>query len=123
MGTREQYAYGQSQYLRAGDIAGKTIRVAISGVDDIEFEKGLKPVLSFAGKEKRLVVNATNFDVLADAFGDNTELWVDKAILLVGEKVTVRGQRVDSIRVRVPEQPADQQKPAPDPGINDDCPF
>jgi hypothetical protein len=32
----------------------------------------MKPVLRFRGHDKRLVVNATNYDTLADAFGDNT---------------------------------------------------
>jgi hypothetical protein len=52
MGTRADYAYGNSNYLKAETLAGKTIRVIISDVEDVEFEKGLKPVLSFEGKEK-----------------------------------------------------------------------
>jgi len=73
MGTREDYAYGSSDYLKAEKLAGKSTRVIISDVEDVEFDKGLKPVLSFEGKEKRLVVNATNFDVLCDGISNNTK--------------------------------------------------
>jgi hypothetical protein len=104
MGSRGDYAYGQSQYLRAADLAGRTDRVTIIGVEDVEFEKGQKPVLTFEGKTKKLVVNATNFDTLADAFGGFTENWIGKSIVLAGEKITVRGQRTDTIKVRAAAQ-------------------
>jgi len=52
MGNRQAYAYGQSTYLRAADVVGKTIPVTIAGVEDVEFDKGVKPVLSFSGKNK-----------------------------------------------------------------------
>jgi hypothetical protein len=53
MGTREDYGYG-SRFLRAEDLAGKTARVTITAVEDVEFDdRGLKPVLHFAGKRRR----------------------------------------------------------------------
>jgi hypothetical protein len=110
MGARADYGYGESRYLKASDIAGHSIVVTISGVDDVEFEKGVKPVLSFAGKKKGLVVNMTNFDILSDAFGGFTEKWVGHKIVLAIEKVSMKGQRVDSIRVRIP--PGAAQAPA-----------
>jgi hypothetical protein len=119
MGNRSNYAYGQSQYLRAADIVGKTIPVIITGVEDIEFDKGVKPVLSFNGKNKKLVVNMTNFDILADAYGGFTEGWVGKPIMLAAEKVTVKGQRTDSIRVRIPPQ----QQMAAAPTEDTEAPF
>jgi len=73
MGTRKDYAYGKSKYVKAEDLVGKTVRVTISDVEDVQFDdKGVKPVLSFEGKEKGLVVNATNFDTLAASLGSNT---------------------------------------------------
>ena len=35
MGTRNDYAYGQSDYLKAETLAGKSIRVIISDVEDV----------------------------------------------------------------------------------------
>src|SRR5262249_31901932 len=103
MGERTDYCYGQSNYLKAEDIAGKTARVVISDVEDVEFEKGLKPVLSFEGKKKTLIVNATNFDVLCAGISNRTNDWVGHTIVLRGEKVPFRGKLVDSIRVSVPK--------------------
>jgi hypothetical protein len=103
MGERKDYAYG-GDYLKADDIAGKSARVLISKAEDVEFEKGLKPVLSFEGKRKRLVVNATNFDILCEAFGNNTAKWVGHTIVLEGVKVPFKGKVVDSIRVSVPKE-------------------
>jgi hypothetical protein len=111
MGNRSTYAYGQSEYLRADDWAGKSQRVIIAAVDDVEFERGLKPVLTLKGLDKKLVVNATNFDILMDAFGNNTDKWVGHSIVLEGTKISFKGKRVDSIRVSVPKQAA---TPAPE---------
>jgi hypothetical protein len=102
MGERNSYSYGESKYLRAADLLGRTSRVVISNVEDVEFDKGLKPVLSFEGKKKRLVVNATNFDILAAGIGNNTAKWVGHAIVLKGTKVKFKGGLVDSIQVEVP---------------------
>jgi hypothetical protein len=102
MGERKDYAYGQSKYLRAADLLGKTSRVIIENVEDVQFdEKGVKPVLTFAGKQKRLVVNATNFDILAAGISNNTTKWVGHAIVLKGTKVRFKGGLVDSIQVEV----------------------
>lgn len=109
MGERKDYAYGTSNYLKAEDLAGKNVRVVISNVEDIEFDKGLKPVLSFEGKKKRLVVNATNFDILCAGISNNTKDWPGHTIMLRGEKALFRGKLVDSIRVDVLKQQPKQQ--------------
>jgi hypothetical protein len=125
MGTRTDYAYGQSDYLRADEMAGKSQRVTITDVSDVEFEKGLKPVLTFKGHDRKLVVNATNYDILADAFGNNTARWLGHAILLEGVKVPFKGKRVDSIRVNVlkPKQPTASASTADEtPPFDDEIP-
>jgi hypothetical protein len=102
MGTRENYGYGVSKYLKAEDLAGKTAHVIIAAVEDVAFdERGLKPVLWFEGKKRGLVVNSTNFDALAAGISNNTKDWPGHAIELRGEKVSFRGKLVDSIRVTV----------------------
>src|SRR5215510_6767831 len=119
MGERKDYAYGTSNYLKADDLAGKSARVVISNVEDVEFDKGLKPVLSFEGKRKRLVVNATNFDILCAGISNNTNDWVGHVIMLRGEKTLFRGKLVDSIRVAVPPN---KQKQQPSDDIDDGIP-
>src|SRR5262245_32264380 len=125
MGIKSDYAYGKSRYLKAEELVGKTVRVVISNVEDVEFDDGgCKPVLNFEGKERGLVVNSTNFDILADGLGNNTNDWVGHVIVLKGEKVLFKGKRVDSIRVSVPAPQAKQQtkQPDPDPDLNDGIP-
>jgi hypothetical protein len=115
MGNRQAYAYGGSgQYLKAEEIAGKAVPVRICGVEDVVFDKGAKPVLAFQGKQKKLVVNATNFDVLAEAFGGFTENWTGKDIVLRGEKTSYQGKRVDCIRIAVPKADADLNDEIPE---------
>jgi hypothetical protein len=53
MGTKDTYGYG-SRFVRAEDLAGKTVTVTIANVEDVEFDdRGLKPVLHFEGKGRR----------------------------------------------------------------------
>jgi hypothetical protein len=99
MGNRSSYCYGQSNYLKADELVGKSPTVTISGVEDVTFEKGLKPVLSFEGKKKGLVVNATNFDTLAESYGGFTDKWIGKQIRLDVRKVSFKGGTTNSICV------------------------
>ena len=126
MGTKADYAYGKSRFLKADEFVGKALRVIIANVEDVEFEDGgCKPVLTFEGKERGLVVNSTNFDTLADGLGSNTDSWIGHAIILKGEKVAFKGKRVDSIRVSVaaPQaKPKQVKQPEPDPDLNDEIP-
>jgi hypothetical protein len=126
MGTKSDYAYGKSRFMKAEQLVGKTVRAVISNVEDVEFEDvGCKPVLTLEGKDKGFVVNATNFDILADGLGNNTNDWIGHAILLKGEKVLFKGKRVDSIRVSVPApqaKPKQVKQPEPDPDLNDEVP-
>jgi hypothetical protein len=84
-------------------------------------EKGVKPVLSFVGKQKKLVVNATNFDVLAAGISNNTTKWVGHAIVLKGVKVKFKGSLVDSIQVEV-AAPLKRSESKSDPDFDDDLP-
>jgi hypothetical protein len=118
MGTRADYCYGRSVYYRAEDLAGKpAIQRKIAAVEDVEFDRGVKPVLSFENDDKRLPINATNFDILTDAFGGFTENWVGKTVRLRVEKVRFKGRSIDSIRVIAPPKTAQVDK-----DLNDDLP-
>jgi hypothetical protein len=121
MGDRSAYAYGSSKYLRAADLVGKTVNVVVQQVEDVKFDQGLKPVLTFQGKDKGLVTNATNFDILSDAFGGFTEGWVGKSITLAGEKITAKGVQTDTIKVRIPPQP--KASSPTDDGTGEEVPF
>jgi len=92
-----------SKYLRAADLGGRTVPVTMDVVqveplgDDEE-----KPVLYFAGKAKGLVLNRTNAEVIAAAYGEETDGWIGKPIELYPDKTHFGGRLVDCLRVRVP---------------------
>jgi hypothetical protein len=65
-------------------------------------------------KTKGLVLNKTNSKVIATAYGDDSEAWQGKEIILFMALVDFRGDQVEAIRVRVPKpQAAPAVRPAP----------
>lgn len=95
-----------SQFLRAADLQGRTIRAQIDSVrfEDVGSEQKL--IVYFAGKDKGLVLNKTNASTVAMAFGDETDNWQGNMIELFPQAVAFQGQMVPAIRVRVPAEPA-----------------
>lgn len=94
-------------FLKADDLQGKTVRVTISAVDVKEFDDGNKIVISFQGKDKKLVCNKTNSSIIAENLGSQeTEDWVGKVISLTVKKVEFQGKLVPAIRVVLADSPA-----------------
>lgn len=82
-----KYAGSESKYLKASDLQGKRPKVKISSIKLLEFEdeekgKHTKPVLMMDGKEKGVVLNATNCEEMIRAFGKDSDEWVGKEIIL-----------------------------------------
>jgi hypothetical protein len=100
-----------SNYLRASDLAGQERIVTIDCVKSDVFEndgkKQTKPIIYFrdAGV-KPLVLNKTNFLLIAAACGENTDAWPGKRIVLYPDMVSFKGQVQEAIRVRRYVQPA-----------------
>jgi hypothetical protein len=119
-----------SRFLKHADLQGRPQTVSIKSVtlEDVGDEAKQKPVVRFRGKEKGFVLNATNYDVIADALGDETDDWAGQPIELYPTKVAFKGQLTDAIRVRIPpakQGPAPAPKPAPAPvdPLDDDIPW
>jgi hypothetical protein len=107
-----------SKYLKAGDLAGKTVSVSIAKVQ-IEDVGGVdneedKPVLYFVGKSKGIVLNRTNAMAIAAKYGDDTDNWTDKPLEVYPDQTLFQGRMVDCIRMRVP---------APMAAADDEPPF
>jgi hypothetical protein len=90
-------------FLKADDLKGKRVTVTIEDCkqellrgDHGEEEKW---VLSFKGKEKRLVLNKTNANTIAALIGDDTDDWNGKEIKLYAALVDFQGRQVSAIRV------------------------
>ena len=104
-----------SKYLAAADLQGHAVTVNISSVSienvGREDKPENKPVLTFSGKEKGLVLNKTNTMVIADAYGDDTDDWVGKELQLYPDKTQFQGKLVDCLRVRTPVKETDEDIP------------
>ena len=121
-----------SKYLKAADLMDQNVNVIMSHVDMEDVgDTDKKPVLYFKGKDKGVVLNKTNSRVITNAYGDDTEGWKDKPIILYPAMVDFRGDMVEAIRVRIPKMPVPSglsQKPQEhhtetNPPPIDDIPF
>ena len=91
-----------STYLKAGDLDGREFSVTISEVVMMDVGDDEKPVIYFTGSDKGLVLNKTNALEIASAYGEETDSWPGRQIVLHTAKVLFQGKPVDGIRVRVP---------------------
>ncbi len=117
--------------LKSEDIKGREPVVTIESVEMKKFDDGPKAIIRFAGKDKALICNRTNWNSIADILGaDDSDEWIGRRIKLVVARVDFQGKRVDAIRVdpapsataaaprRQPVEPVDNT-----PITDDDIPF
>ncbi len=100
-----------SNYLKAVDLDNRTVKVVIDKVvfEEIGQNRDNKPILTFAGAKKGLVLNKTNALAIAATYGEEMEGWTGKEIELFSQMVPFQGQNVPAIRVRaVAEKPAEE---------------
>jgi hypothetical protein len=105
-----------SKFLASEDLIGLgEVQVEIAGVFEHQGEKmqdGRKTDLfsiAFKGKNKRMVLNATNRRTLAMAFGSDVNLWVGKKVILYvqgGVRNPAGGEPVTGLRIRAKADPA-----------------
>lgn len=110
-----------SKFLKAADLAGRRVVVTIAHTSVEKFDDGDRPCVFFAGKDKGLVLNKTNFNAIADITGeDDSDDWGGKRITLYATKVDYQGKRVEAIRVDDPPKgEARRPEPEPEPEIHD----
>lgn len=123
-----------SEYLSAADLKGQAVTVTIAhamskNFEDRAGESRPKPVISFQGAKKSMVLNKTNAGSIVKLYGDNTDMWIGKQIELYPAVADYMGESLDCIRLRGPvlpsatvqaplvgepvAQPAPQTQPAP----------
>ena len=91
-----------SRFLKAPDLKGRAVPAKIDKVETELLGEKEKAVLSFENKQKKLVLNKTNANTLAVAYGDDTDRWPGKPVVLRPTMVDMRGVPTPSIRVEVP---------------------
>ena len=72
-----------------------------------------KPVLYFQNHERGIVLNKTNSSIIADMYGEETDDWPGKRVVLYPARVEFQGKIVDAIRIKleVVQPPAHAQSP------------
>src|ERR1041384_3437644 len=102
-----------SNYIKAADLQGRQVRVLMANVEMEKIGDDEKPVLYFHGKEKGLVLNRTNWNNIALAYGDESDEWEGKTLVLFPATTDFQGRTVDCVRVRPAPGKAVANKPAP----------
>lgn len=114
-----------SKYLKATDLQNREVKVTMAHVEREKIGDDFKPVLYFKGKEKGIVLNKTNAGTIVDAYGDDSDDWVDQELILFSVMVDFQGKVGPAIRCRIPT--ARDRKPNPistGPGhADEDAPF
>jgi F0F1-type ATP synthase alpha subunit len=115
-----KFAESQSKDLKAAEFVGKNLKVRIASVTIQHFDANGdqaaqdKPRLTFAGKEKGLILNSTNTQALVKAYGSDSETWVGHEIGLTTKDYSDKGYGhgwiVTPLDVKAPD-------------FNDDIPF
>ncbi len=97
---KDVYKGGNS--LKAEDLKGRAHLLTIGEVRLQKFDEGAKLVIAFSGRDKTLVCNKTNAQMIASKLGDDYDRWAGNEIEVYPDKTQFNGSLVDCIRVRFP---------------------
>ena len=121
------------RFLSAEDLKGKSVVVEIEEecleeLTDTNGKTVNKSVLSFVGKGKKLVLNATNWDSIVEITGcEDSRDWPGNKIELYPTTTLMAGRKVDCIRIRRPPPRLAAAAPPPPPppadDMSDEIPF
>lgn len=120
----------ESKYLKGADLSGGTVVVTIAKVEmlDISLEdapEDLKPVVSFVGKAKTMILNVTNWQLLEVFLGsDDSDEWAGQSVILWNDPtIMFKKQMVGGLRFKGRAgEVVNPTPPPPDPS-GDDIPF
>ena len=86
--------------VKKAPLIAKITEVAAEEIKGKEGDVRQRIVLTLEDCPKRLILNATNAEALAEACGDDTDGWVDSWIEVGTHKVLFGGRKVDGLRVK-----------------------
>ena len=101
-----------SKFLSKSDLGARECPATIAGVREVAMPGGDdKLVVDFARSDKCLVVQPPILKALIAAFGDETDHWIGRRIVVfVDPNVQFAGATVGGIRVRPAPEAAQQQR-------------
>ncbi len=121
-----------SRWLKAADVT-RPVLATIKNVTVEEVSEGEdKPILNFLGNLKPMVLNRTNSTTIAELYGEDTDHWTGKPLVIFSAKVQFQSKLVDAVRIRAPKPQTAPTAPAPTrgpkiadepPAESDDVPF
>lgn len=138
------YKTAFGSFLKTEDLQGRQIPVTIEsvGLEDVKGEHGMerKLVAHFTGKDKGLILNMTNCELIEQIAGtDEYEEWPGTRIVLYPTTTKFGNKTVPCLRIkqaangngarRVAPRPEPEPEPAPEayapmePLTDDDIPF
>lgn len=92
-----------SKFLSASDLQGREVVVKITHVTSEKLGNDQKFICYFAGKQKGLALNKTNFKNIVRITGyDNTDDWTGADICLYEAMVDFQGDSVPAVRIKAP---------------------
>jgi hypothetical protein len=92
-----------SRFFKAADISGDGLSSKIAKVEQEKVgpDQELKWVVYFKGQDKQLILNGTNWDLIAAALREeDSDNWIGKTIELFPTQTQFGKKMVDCIRVR-----------------------
>lgn len=131
-----------SSYLKADDLQDRDVAVVIASweYEQVGDDPKKKVILSFQGKQRKMICNKTNCNRIAYLYGDEMDGWIGKEIVLTSEFVEFQGQSRKGLRVKPPNkrqvvteqrqgyklsstQPVPAPQPQPDDDLSEEIPF
>lgn len=119
-----------SKFISAADLQGKEAIVKITHVATDEIGGKQKYICFFAGKQKGLVLNKTNWNSIVKITGaDDSDDWTGASVCLYETYVDFQGESVPAVRIKPPQK---AQSPAARPSsaeigkaavMDDEIPF
>jgi hypothetical protein len=94
-----------SNFLKCADLEGSELPLVIASATIEEIGTDRKLVLRFQGEEKALVCNKTNAMTIAHKYGEETDDWIGREVILTPATAMFNNRVVDAIRVRLPAPP------------------
>lgn len=102
-----------SKYIKAADLKGNEVVVKITHATTEKLNGEDKVIVYFAGKQKGLVCNKTNFNQIVKISGqDDTDDWTGVDVCLYEAMVDFQGDSVPSVRIKSPPKPRGTQQTA-----------
>ena len=97
-----------SKYLKAADL-DEDVELTIRSVvlEELKSEDGSeqKPICYFEEGERGLLLNKTNWNALAQQFGDESDAWAGKTVTLTVMDVQFKDKMVPALRIKIPRSP------------------